>query len=263
MEYAKSGRASCKVCKGKIEKDALRVGTKVVVDHEKLAADENAAQNAHILESVKWHHIECFSKMRQPRWFKAHLPEASTCSGFEALREEDQKKVTAIFALCKGEDAELPQISPEKAAPGAGKGRKRKAAADTPEELTPAQKLAKLTGQQDVRGAFTEEQFAAFQRERSELAKKSNAQLQAMLARNGLPKTGKKDELVERVAECKVLGVSPICSVCTKGRLKWNRASGNYTCPGFFDEEAKRMTRCKGPEKDAAVERVAWQEAVL
>jgi len=51
------------------------------------------------------------------------------------------------------------------------------------------------------------------------LAKRSVAQLSASLSKNGLPKSGKKDELVERVAECRILGVPPFCMV-RKGSVK-------------------------------------------
>eukprot|EP00929_Paragymnodinium_shiwhaense_P031604 TRINITY_DN17665_c0_g1_i1.p1 TRINITY_DN17665_c0_g1~~TRINITY_DN17665_c0_g1_i1.p1 ORF type:complete len:208 (-),score=40.20 TRINITY_DN17665_c0_g1_i1:170-793(-) len=79
-----------------------------------------------------------------------------------------------------------------------------------------------------------------------------------------MPKAGKKDELVERIAECLVLGgVPPLCSTCDTARLKYNRTTGQYACPGFFDETNKRMAKCKGAGKDAKIDRVAWTNGGL
>jgi len=85
--------------------------------------------------------------------------------------------------------------------------------------------------------------------------------LGALLQKNGLPKAGKKDELVERCAESKVLGVPPECPTCEKAKLKFAMATGKFSCPGFFDSEEKRFKRCKGPGDAAAdLQRTAWLE---
>ena len=67
---------------------------------------------------------------------------------------------------------------------------------------------------------------------KQDFAKKTIAQLKDMLGTNKLPKSGTKPELLDRIAENKVLGVLPICTVCDKGRLKWQRADGKLSCPG-------------------------------
>jgi len=97
-------------------------------------------------------------------------------------------------------------------------------------------------------------------RRSAELAKRSVAQLGALLSKNDMSKSGKKEELAERIAECRVIGGAPTCPTCEKGRLKFNRQTGAYTCPGHFDDIAKRLVRCKGPGKDAAVVRPEWQD---
>jgi len=257
LEYAKSGRAACKVCKGKIENKALRIGAKAraATDED---ADASSRQEKHMMESVKWHHFQCFPKLRKPKWFQEHLPSPEECVGFDALTPEDQEKIKALFSLCKGEDAVLPadMETPQKQEQEAKGGRKRKANEEP--VLTAAQKLAKLSD--TGRGAFTEKQYADFQQHKAELSKKNATQLGAMLAKNGMAKSGKKDDLVERVAECKVLGALPLYPTCEKGRLKWQRESGLYTCPGYFDDEQSRMVRCKGPQKDVEIVRLTWEE---
>lgn len=269
VEYARSGRATCKVCKGKIDKDALRIGAKARADREKLADVENASQIAHMMESTRWHHFQCFPKMKSKKWFAENLIDASASAGFDTLRQEDQEKVTTLFEFSRGADVVLPEVplapqEPPVTPAGADKGRKRQPdiAADSraEDEMTPPQKSAKCQSDGvESSGGLSEDQASQLQRSKNELAKKSIAQLGAMLAKNGLSKSGKKDELVERVAEYRLLGVPPICSACSKGRLRWTRESNRYTCPGHFDEVAKRMRRCKGPAADVEIKRLAWQ----
>merc|ERR1711959_350783 len=81
----------------------------------------------------------------------------------------------------------------------------------------------------------------------------------ALFLRNGLPKTGRKDELIDRVAENQVLGVPPTCDVCEKRKLVWSRGTGKFSCPGFFDDETKAFKRCKGPV-GTELQRTPWQE---
>merc|ERR1712187_1058076 len=94
---------------------------------------------------------------------------------------------------------------------------------------------------------------------KASLASKNAAFLGAVLAKNGLPKTGRKEELVDRVAENEVLGVPPTCDVCEKKKLTWSRVTGKFSCPGFFDDEAKAFKRCKGPTAGAELTRTPWE----
>merc|ERR1712039_134380 len=98
---------------------------------------------------------------------------------------------------------------------------------------------------------LTTEQVAAIEEAKTKLASKNAAFLSAALARNGLPKTGRKEELLERVAENQVLGIPPTCGLCEKVKLRWSRETGKFSCPGFFDDEAKAFKRCKGPGDSA------------
>lgn len=257
VEYAKSGRAGCKQCKAKIDKDALRVGHKIVSEGAEEGVEDAAARQAsHMMESTKWYHRDCFSLMKGKAWFKKNLPEsASSCTGFEALKQEDQEIVTAIFAMCKGDSpdgvvADTPTPCRKRGAPG-------------DEQEGSAKKQPKIEAPLAVvsQGVLTDDQFKAFQATKDELAKKSVAQLGALLAKNGLPKSGAKAALVERAAECKALGgVPPVCPTCEKGRLQFSRITGGISCPGFFDEAAGRRKNCKGPSADFTMVRTPWQE---
>jgi len=244
VEYAKSNRSACKHCKDKIEKDAVRVGVKA------LGAGEG--QMGHVMESTKWHHFGCFQRVRGVAWFKKHLPQsAEEVKNFSEMKEEDRTKLSALFSACRGEASENDGAlcnTPSKSSPP----NKRKSSAA--EENSP--KVAKLSN----KGALTDEQFAAVNEAKTALVKRSTAMLSALLAKNGLPKSGRKEELMERIAECSVLGVPPKCTLCEKATLKWSRETGAFTCPGYFDDESKSLKRCKGPGEGASIARVPWQE---
>lgn len=54
------------------------------------------------------------------------------------------------------------------------------------------------------------------------MQEKSGAQLKALLKANGVTQSGNKDDLINRVADCKALGRLPTCSKCGGGKLKFN-----------------------------------------
>ncbi|XP_035898019.1 poly [ADP-ribose] polymerase [Anopheles stephensi] len=98
-EYSKSNRASCRLCKQKIDKDVLRIAAMV----QSAMYDGKVAQ---------WYHEDCFFKKQRPTT-------EGDVANFQALRYEDQKKIRDAIALfAKG-------VVP---AAGKGKGKKRTAA---------------------------------------------------------------------------------------------------------------------------------------
>jgi len=260
VEYAKSGRATCKQCKTKIDKDALRLGHKTVAQTSGDGGEDASARAAsHMMESTKWYHRECFALMKGKAWFKKNLPEnANICGGFEALKEEDQQLVTTTFAICRGETQdggvlETPTPGKKRDAPGDADG-------ESPQKQA---KLETSPAPNALQGVLSDEQFKAFQAAKDLYSKKNNAQLQAMLSKNGLPKSGAKQLLIERAAEGKALGVPPLCPTCDKGRLQFSRVTGGISCPGFFDDDAKRFKKCKGPAADFQMVRTEWTEELL
>jgi len=264
VEYAKSGRAACKQCKGKIDKDAVRIGVKAAVEAPAAGDEDTPASRNHALEGVRWHHFGCLQRVHGPAWFKKHAPEsAESLTGFQALRPEDREAVAVLLKACRGEGPS-PEAAPAPAAaepssmPTGARGGKRKG---KEEGDSVAERVAKVARPSPPAAAvLTEEQTAAVAAAKERLASKNVAALGAMLAKNGLPKAGRKEELMERVAECQALGVPPQCSVCEKVKLKWSRETGKFSCPGFFDQEAGAFKRCKGPEKGTEIQRTPWQE---
>lgn len=266
FEYAKSGRAACKQCKEKIAQGAIRIGLKALTDSEG-AEDAADRQRAHTLEATKWYHSSCFQSFRGTAWFKKNLPEnASECGGFEELNTNDQPQVQAIFKACRGEGpapALTPDIPKAEASTPETKGKKRTAA--TKAEDGSSTKAAKKASKAPAVEANppSQEDLDAIEAAKAEFSKKSIAALGMLLAKNGLPKSGKKEEILERAAEAKALGVPPECPTCTKAKLRWSKVTGTFSCPGFFDDEAKHFKKCKGPAAagpDVSLVRTPWQE---
>jgi cytochrome c553 len=77
VENAKSNRASCKVCKGKIEKEALRIGT--------------CAPGPGDYMMTSWRHLDCQKKPKG-------LTDLAMLCGLTSLSAADQKQVEDWFA---------------------------------------------------------------------------------------------------------------------------------------------------------------------
>ena len=79
VEYAKSGRASCRQCKDTIGKDSLRVARLVKSPH----FDGTMPQ---------WYHFRCIWKA------KRYPSDENDIKGMDAIKYEDQEKITAKIA---------------------------------------------------------------------------------------------------------------------------------------------------------------------
>jgi len=257
VEYAKSNRSACKKCKGKIDKDLVRIGLKTE------AGDDAEGAAAHM--GCSWHHFGCFPQAKGQVWFKRHLTQEAVDSiiGLGALKTEDRDAVAELFKACRGE------VPMPAAMPNVVTGATSAVDNETPTKAPKKRKQmcdAVGDGVNDPtkvpKGVLTEEQAATIAEAKSKLSSKNAAFLSAALERNGLPKTGRKDELLDRVAENSVLGVPPVCDVCEKRRLSWARNTGQFSCPGYFDDEAKHFKRCKGPS-GTEQHRTPWQEMIV
>lgn len=84
IEYAKSGRAACRGCELKINKDEVRV-CKTVFDTE--VGMKYGGQKL-------WHHLECFARLRSDvGWFDTgeNLP------GYKQLKAEEKAEVKKLL----------------------------------------------------------------------------------------------------------------------------------------------------------------------
>jgi hypothetical protein len=82
-------------------------------------------------------------------------------------------------------------------------------------------------------------------------------QLKDILRTNQQKVGGTKGELVDRCAEGSVLGAIPQCSVCGGGKLKFDLAKGQYSCPGYMDDDT--FVFCHQKFAFDQVERTSWR----
>merc|ERR1719203_2512572 len=75
-EYAKSGRAGCKGCKGKIEQGSLRLGTITAGPGD--------------YDMTAWRHLECQKKPK-------NLSSVDEIEGLATLKAEDLEKIKEWF----------------------------------------------------------------------------------------------------------------------------------------------------------------------
>mmetsp|Transcript_71495 Transcript_71495/g.155295 ORF Transcript_71495/g.155295 Transcript_71495/m.155295 type:complete len:290 (-) Transcript_71495:310-1179(-) len=265
IEYSKSNMATCRVCMAKIPKGVLRIGhlqTDADMDFAPAPASaaelendatapaaaarkEKDTQLSYVAGATRWHHFECFPNMKGAKWMAANLPpDPDSVQGLGALKKPDQKKLRSLWKA----------LEKRKGTSSAAAGKKRKAdgpastedAAAAKKTRTKAAtkadtKISKLTA---VQGVLKDKQFQKVQAFEEKLKPVTTAQLQAELALNDQVRNGKKPELVQRVAEGRVLGSLPRCPRCKKGRIHWSRIGGWYNCPGYYDGEDRMQKRC-------------------
>lgn len=242
----------------KIVKDSLRIGH-VIVDVDN---DGNImAASDYVSGAMRWHHFECFHKMKSTKWFATHLPTnpEKTVRGFKEVKKADQKKIKDLWGAIKGASSD------DKAAGGKGKKRKSKDAdQDLPSAKRAKAAASKATAKGTIaaltttQGVLSEKDFRHVLKLESELEDKNVAQLQAELEKNKQVRNGKKSDLVTRVAEGRVLGALPGCPKCKYGRVHWSRLGGWYSCPGYYDKEIEATRRCFFRSQD--LKRGAWKK---
>eukprot|EP01054_Gregarina_sp_Poly1_P007009 Gregarina_sp_Poly_1__7008@NODE_3816_length_870_cov_413_576588_g2457_i0_p1_GENE_NODE_3816_length_870_cov_413_576588_g2457_i0NODE_3816_length_870_cov_413_576588_g2457_i0_p1_ORF_typecomplete_len225_score43_64PADR1/PF08063_12/4_1e02PADR1/PF08063_12/5_7e15SAP/PF02037_27/5_7e03SAP/PF02037_27/3_8e03SAP/PF02037_27/4_3e05TF_Zn_Ribbon/PF08271_12/0_089_NODE_3816_length_870_cov_413_576588_g2457_i0196810 len=199
-------------------------------------------------EALRWFHftIDCLRSFRkQASWWKTNTPEVDDFEG--AVDEDVREELRAILDTLRlgGND----RVS----------GTKRSAdlATDSTEESP--KKHKKSPPEAPPPGDYScptlsDAQNADIQKCINTLKSKTKTQLMALLKENDQKTSGKKDELVERVAEGMVLGRLPICPTCDKAKIAFNRVTGEYTCPGSFDNGSFQKCSFKSSE----VQRGEW-----
>ena len=70
--------------------------------------------------------------------------------------------------------------------------------------------------------------------------------------------TGTKPELIERIADGRVLGKIPLCHMCGGGKPRFDAKTGTYTCPGFMEDVD--FIRCNRKFSMIDIVREPWEE---
>jgi len=92
-----------------------------------------------------------------------------------------------------------------------------------------------------------------------ELSVNTVPQLQDMLRKNLQKVTGKKPDLLHRIADGIVNGAIPKCPKCYGGNLTYTASSGKYTCKGFMDDDTFKRCTFVGKDSDGTVKRSPWK----
>ncbi|GJM93207.1 hypothetical protein PR202_ga09751 [Eleusine coracana subsp. coracana] len=97
VEYAKSGRSTCKGCSAAIASGALRLGA--------------SARDPRGFDSTKWYHVACFPASSHP------LGPIEGITGFDAIKDDDREELRQLEKNCKRGNAAvgpLDEPSPKK-----------------------------------------------------------------------------------------------------------------------------------------------------
>lgn len=217
LEYAKSGRSKCKSCKALLAEGSLRIGQ---------------SRDIGDFSQTSWFHLSCLPTSNAFRSLSA-----ATIPGFKELKKKDQTAVRKLLVeLCEEAEEQLADKSgPAKRSKS--KGRQRKAG-------------------EGWKG-YTTKQMEEFREMKKQLAGVTMEELKSMCRKNDQKVTGNKGELVERVADGRVLGRIPKCSSCGGGHLRFNAKSGFYTCPGYMEDSD--FVHCNKSFSVSEVARLPWE----
>ena len=242
VEYAKSNRSTCKVCKAKIEMGAIRIGT--------------SAPGPGDYMMTSWRHLDCQKKPKA-------LTSTSEISGLFTLSHGDQIKVNAWF-----EQQMAPKASPKKRKAGAVEGADAAVMGD-PKKMKAAELKAALTAAGLPISGKKADHVKALEEvvQRTKLDAKYSAfsvdKLKETLGLNNAIKSGAKQELIDRCVDGALYGALPRCPDCGGGVLKVTYPSkyghggeGRYYCPGYHDGDC--FLRCSFTTTTVA--RPTWQD---
>ncbi|XP_065202113.1 poly [ADP-ribose] polymerase [Planococcus citri] len=199
IEYSKSSRATCRGCEDKIVKEEIRVSKK---DFD---SDEGRRYGGIDL----WHHLECFSKVRQELEFWDSGPKLP---GYKTLKKEDQDKVKKM----------LPQMEPIKV---------KKEESDVDGVEPP--KKPKIESDNVMK---QQNQMMFYYRDHLKLLQKKH--LTALLEYNNQQVPAGTESMCDRLADAMTFGALLHCKECRHGQIVFRSGVG-YFCLGNKDEWVK------------------------
>jgi len=257
VEYSKSNRAGCKVCKGKIDKDALRIGSTVPGDGD--------------YDMTSWRHLECQKKPKA-------MDSLDMLQGLDTLSEADQAKVKVWFEAASAPKSATKKRKADEVDGGEGGSEELPSLTSASIKKMKAGELKAALG---AHGLSTSGKKADHVARLQEVADRQAAdgkfgalkidQLKDALRENGQLLGGVKEELVDRCVDGFLFGALPRCPECGGAVLKvkypvnesgsgpalyGHGGQGQFFCPGFYDDD--HWHRCKFGSSD--VERTPWKD---
>ncbi|OMJ87698.1 hypothetical protein SteCoe_10542 [Stentor coeruleus] len=184
-----------------------------------------------------------------------------------AHKKPSEKKTAKAIKKTKEKVANKENVKKAKDAP------KAKAKKDTPKavpvkvkpakadkvkvpEKKPQNKPKKPAGTSYL--GYTPDQYKKFVELKEKLDEKTNNDLKEICRNNGQKVTGTKSELVERIADGKILGAIPKCPSCGGGRPKWDAKTATYKCPGYMEDSD--FINCNKKFIASDIQRSPWQD---
>ncbi|KAH8262068.1 hypothetical protein KR038_001987 [Drosophila bunnanda] len=211
VEYAKSGRSSCRGCEQKICKDQLRV-RKTVYDTE--VGMKYGGQPL-------WHHLECFAELRtELGWFDS----GENIPGYLLLKSEHQVEVKNLIPLMESNG--IPEA--------------KKMKIEKTNEAEEKEKNTELKYQNDL--------FFKFRDELKSQMKKSDIS-RLLIWNKQQPLIGDSERLFDQAADLLAFGAIQSCSECKSAQFTFNKSG--YICNGNISEWTKCYTLLKEPVKSA------------
>ncbi|XP_055614181.1 poly [ADP-ribose] polymerase [Uranotaenia lowii] len=210
IEYASSGRATCRGCEIKILKDEPRIKK---VDYTTEVGMKYGGQ-------ALWHHIECFAKLRSEL---GYFEKGDALPGFRYMKKEDQAKVNELLPAIKSEEVPIKKLKSEPT------DETDNAQAKIDEELYAQQQKAFFK----IRDKIKDE----------EMKKKD---LESILKRNKQAIPEGFDAILERVCDILTFGALQSCPKC-KGQYVLQKSA--YMCEGNLTEWVKCLNTDPKPPR--------------
>jgi len=248
LEKAKTGRSSCKGCKEKIPKGALRVGTE-------------SDNGEYTMCSWRCANAACFKIPKKN--YKKDL-EAFIAGEFQNVDEEFVKEFRASFQKSAAEKEEhdnglkrtFNEISDALANVGSssdgGSSSSKKAKKSSGKKKGSSSSFSTTLSQADIERVAKEKGMSPKLVEAIALyGKMTTSDLKQILKWNYLVQSGKKEELVSRVIDGHVFGTIPRCPECHGGeddpeRSTTGRKSTTLTCIPSGKNDGQGKWTCKG-----------------
>lgn len=105
---------------------------------------------------------------------------------------------------------------------------------------------------------YTADQLKQYKKLLVELNGWTNVKLKEVLKKNEQSMSGNKDQLVQKVADGKVMGKIPRCPKCFGGRPRYDYIKGTYHCHGYRDDED--MVECDKELTKEELPRETWTD---
>ncbi|KAF3422106.1 hypothetical protein E2986_01385 [Frieseomelitta varia] len=203
VQYAKSSRSTCKACEEKIVQGEIRISKK----------DFESEEGRKYGGIDKWHHLECFVKIRENLEF---YESGNMIPGSNELSKDDQKKLKSALPQIKAGDA--PPI---------------KKAKEEPEDAEEEKEMKKQN----------DELFKI----KDKLSSVKKSDLIAMLEENEQQIPEGVSSIIDRLSDAIYFGALKPCPKCN-GQLVYNSGTG-YKCTGDLTEWTKCENVTQNPNR--------------